>query len=356
MVYEKWGFKPKTFDLIKVLTSMFIHAGFFHLLFNMLYLWLVGCNIEDDWSWPIFLGVYFISGFFAVLLHTAFAPKSTVPLVGASGAIAGIMGAFMVRHFKTRIRFAYFIWVIITRPYMGTFSVYAGVALPIWFLIELACAPGSGQGGTAHWAHIGGFVFGALVGVAMRFFHLEKKYVAPMVEDSFEKLKMSFKMKEATRKMDEGDITGALPLLIACLGEEPGNYDAALMLARIHHEKNRVEDAAAMYNEAVKRMIEAGDADVLYACYEEIKEKELLCRISEQNIFQSALFFEEKEDFSHAVRLYGMYIVLFPEGRVRAKAIHRAYLLFKNKLNKPDIAAQALDYMQQEYPDHTRTA
>jgi len=165
MVYEQWGFKPRTFDLIKIITSMFIHAGFFHLLFNMLYLWLVGCNIEDDWSWPIFLGVYFISGFFAVLLHTAFAPKSTVPLVGASGAIAGVMGAFMVRHFKTRIRFAYFIWVIVTRPFMGTFAVYAGVALPIWFLIELACAPGGGEGGTAHWAHIGGFAFGALVGV-----------------------------------------------------------------------------------------------------------------------------------------------------------------------------------------------
>ena len=356
MVYEKWGFKPKIFDLIKILTSMFIHAGFFHLLFNMLYLWLVGCNIEDDWSWPIFLGVYFISGFFAVLLHTLFAPKSTVPLVGASGAIAGIMGAFMVRHFKTRIRFAYFIWVIVTRPFMGTFSIYAGVALPIWFLIELACAPGSGEGGTAHWAHIGGFAFGALVGVAMRFLHLEKKYVAPMVEDSFEKLKMSFKMKEATRKMDDGDITGALPLLIACLGEEPANFDAALMLARIHHEKGNVQDAAAMYNEAIKRMTAVDDAEALEACYEELREKELLPHVSEQNVFQSALFFEKREDFSIAVRLYGLYIVLFPKGRVRAKAIHRAHLLFKNKLNKPDIAEQALDYLQQEHPDHTLPA
>jgi len=352
MVYHKWGFTPKTFDLIKVFTSMFIHAGFFHLLFNMLYLWLVGCNIEDDWSGPIFLGVYFISGFFAVLLHTAFVPKSTVPLVGASGAIAGVMGAFMVRHFKTRVRFAYFVWVIVTRPFMGTFAVYAGVALPIWFLIELACAPGSGEGGTAHWAHIGGFVFGALVGGAMKFLHLEKKFVAPMVDDSFEKLKMSFKMKEATRKMDTGDVAGALPLLIACLGEEPSNFDAALMLARIHHEKGNTHDATAMYNEALKRMIAEGNSEALQAGYAEAKEKALISTITEQNIFQGAMFFEKKEDFANAAKLYGMYIALFPRGNARAKAIYRTYTLFKNKLNQPVIADQALDFLKQEYPDH----
>lgn len=352
MVYHKWGFTPESFDLIKAFTSMFIHAGFFHLLFNMLYLWLVGCNIEDDWSWPIFLGVYFVSGVIAVLLHTAFAPKSTVPLVGASGAIAGIMGAFMVRHFKTRIRFAYFIWVIIARPLMGTFSIYAGVALPIWFLIELACAPGSGESGTAHWAHIGGFAFGALVGVAMKFLHLEKKYVAPLVEDSFEKLKMSFKMKEATRKMDAGDVAGALPLLIACLGEEPANFDAALMLARIHHEKGNTRNAAAMYNEALKRMIAQENTEALQAGYEEIKEQGLVSRITEQNIFQGGMFFEEKENFSNAVRLYGMYISLFPKGKVRAKAIYRTCMLFKNKLHQPVIAEQAMAFLKQEYPEY----
>jgi membrane associated rhomboid family serine protease len=352
IVYEKYGLKPSKFDFIKVITSMFIHAGFLHLFFNMLYLWLVGCNIEDDWSWPIFLGLYLISGFFAVLLHTLMSPQSTIPLVGASGAIAGIMGAFMVRHFKTKVRFAYFIWLLFTRPYVGTFAIYAGIALPLWFLIELACAPVGGDSGTAHWAHIGGFVFGALVGAAMKYLHLEKKYVAPMVEDSFEKLKMSFSMREATRKMDEGNIDEAIPLLLATIREEPDNVDAPLILARIYGEQGKTNEAVSMYNTALDRMIIDGNIEALRACYEEAKEKGLIEKLSEKNIYQSAVLFEKKERFADAVKSYGMYIALFPIGKVRAKALCRTYILFKHKLKQPSLAEQALALLKKEYPGH----
>ncbi len=135
-VFNQVGFKPKEFNFLKMISSMFVHENFFHLLFNMIFLWLVGCNIEDDWSWKVFLGLYLVSGIVAILFHSAVYPKSDVPLIGASGAIAGVMGAFMIRHYKTKIRFAYFIWLIF-RPYFGTFSIYAGVALPFWFLQRL---------------------------------------------------------------------------------------------------------------------------------------------------------------------------------------------------------------------------
>ncbi len=135
-VFDRWGFVPGRFSLWKLLTSLFIHGNFLHLLFNMLFLWLVGCNIEDDWSRPVFLGVYGLSGIAAALLHMAAFPASQQPLIGASGAIAGIMGAFMVRHFTTRVRFVYFFWALI-RPFFGTFSVWAGVALPFWFLQQV---------------------------------------------------------------------------------------------------------------------------------------------------------------------------------------------------------------------------
>jgi membrane associated rhomboid family serine protease len=85
-IFHQLGFIPKKFDIIKIFSSIFIHNDFFHLLFNMLFLWLVGCNIEDDWSWKVFLGFYLISGLFACLLHTAAFPQSTVPLIGASGS------------------------------------------------------------------------------------------------------------------------------------------------------------------------------------------------------------------------------------------------------------------------------
>lgn len=350
LVFEQLGFKPNQFDIIKMFTSMFIHANFFHLLFNMLFLWLVGCNIEDDWSWKIFLGLYFLSGFFACLMHFIVFPKSPVPLVGASGAIAGVMGAFMIRHYRTKIRFAYFLWFFF-RPYFGTFSVYAGIALPFWFVQQILGVSWSSESGTAYWAHIGGFIFGAAVSTTFRFLGIEKKYIAPMVEESFEKYKVSPSMKEATQRMDSGDTAGALPMLLTIINEEPYNYDAPLMLARIYCEKEHHDDAALMYNNALKIIMQTDDSAVLLSTYEEIKEKGLLEKLSEKNIYSVASMFESHNRFEEAVHMYGAYIQLFPEGRVRAKAIHRTFLVFKEKLGKEEMAQKALDFLKKEYPD-----
>lgn len=351
MVFERWGFTPKKFEFLKIFSSMFIHANFLHLLFNMLFLWLVGCNIEDDWSWKVFLGLYLISGVIACLLHTAFFPKSTVPLIGASGAIAGIMGAFMIRHYKTKIRFAYFLWFILIRPYYGTFAIYAGIALPFWFLQQIIFASGGAESGTAHWAHVGGFVFGAVVGISMKIFGIEKKYVAPMVEDSFEKLKMSPKMKEVNKKLDTGDTTGAIPLLLMVINEEPQNFDALLMLARIYFEKGLRDDAIVMYKKAFDLILRIEDSNLILSTYEEIREKEILNNMPEKNIYNLASFLEKAAKYEEAARLFGLYIQLYPGGKVRPKAIYRAHLLFKDKLNNKTMAQHALAFLKKEYPD-----
>lgn len=350
-VFDQYGVTPKKFDFFKMFSSMFIHGDFFHLLFNMLFLWLVGCNIEDDWSWKVFCGLYLVSGVAAVLMHVAMFPNSSAPLIGASGAIAGIMGAFMIRHYKTKIRLAWFIWVFITRPFFGTFSVYAGIALPIWFLMEIGCASRSVEVGTAHWAHIGGFVFGALIGVSMRFLGIEKKYVAPMVEESFEKLKMSPKMKEANKRLDAGDTAGAMPLLLAVINEEPYNADAPLTLARVYYEKGHLDDAVVMYNKAIEAILRIQDKDLLQSTKEELKEKDIINKLTEKNMYSCAAFLEGIADYEEAVKLFGLYTKIFPNGKVRSKVIYRTYLLFKNKLNNEAMAQSALVFLKKEYPD-----
>jgi hypothetical protein len=317
----------------------------------MLFLWMVGCNIEDDWSWKLFLGLYLLSGFVACLFHAAAFPKSEVPLVGASGAIAGIMGAFMIRHYKTKIRFIYFLWIFITRPFFGTFSIYAGIALPFWFIQQIFGASWSVESGVAYWAHIGGFIFGASISAAFRFLGLEKKYIAPMVEDSFEKLKISQKMKEVYRKMDAGDTVGAMPLLLAIIGEEPQNFDAPLMLARIYFEKGNHDDAIVMYNKAFEIMLRMEDVDLILSTYEEIKEKNLLSKLSEKNVYNCATFLERHEKFEEAIKLFVLYIRLFPKGKVRQKAIYRTFLIFKHKLNNERMALGALEMLKKEYPE-----
>ncbi len=349
-VFHQWGFIPKEMDILKTLSSMFIHGDFFHLLFNMLFLWLVGCNIEDDWSWKVFIPLYVVSGVVACLLHAAMYPDSTSPLIGASGAIAGIMGAFMIRHYKTKVRFAYFFWFF--RVVFGTFSIYAGIALPLWFIQEMACAAGwSAPDGTAHWAHVGGFAFGAVIGLSLKFFGLEKKYIAPMVEDSFEKLKTSPRMREINKMLNTGDAVAAIPLLLGVIDEEPENYDAPLMLARIYHEKGNLDSAVVMYNQALAAMNRAQDCDVVLSTLEEMREKNLISEISEKNLYNCAVMLETGERHREAAELFGIYVRQFPEGRVRAKALHRLHRLFKEKLDEPVLAEQSRAFLKKEHPD-----
>jgi membrane associated rhomboid family serine protease len=356
LIFEQLGFKPKEFNIMKMFTSMFVHANFFHLLFNMLFLWLVGCNIEDSWSWKVFLGLYLLAGVVAILFHAVAFPKSEVPLIGASGAIAGVMGAFMIRHYKTKIRIAYFIWFFITRPFLGTFSIYAGIALPFWFLEQIFGATWSvGEAGTAYWAHIGGFIFGAAIGLSLKFLGLEKKYIAPMVEESFEKLKASPKMKEAYKKLDSEDRGGAIPLLLAVISEEPQNYDAPLMLARMYCEKGSLDDALVMYNKALTIVLRIEDTEIITALYEELKEKVFIQKLSDKNIYNLAQFFEKVSKYAEAVKLYGIYVNNFPASAIRPKAIYRIYMLFKEKLNEQSLAQSARAFLIKEYPHFSIT-
>ncbi len=149
-VYWRFGYIPADPSLLALFTSMFLHGGWMHLLGNMLFLWLVGGSLEDRWGRVCFSVFYIASGVVAALIHGAMIPQSHVPMVGASGAIAGLMGAFLVRLATTRIRFFY--WFIIFR---GAFSVPAYVALPFWLLQQFSMAR-SGTGGGhrrvgAHW-------------------------------------------------------------------------------------------------------------------------------------------------------------------------------------------------------------
>ncbi len=353
LIFEQLGYKPNQFDVVKLITSLFVHANFFHLLFNMLFLWLVGCNIEDDWTWKVFLGLYFMSGIVATMFHSIFYPGSDIPLIGASGAIAGIMGAFMIRHFKTKIRLVYFLWLFI-RPYFGVFSVYAGIALPIWFFEQIWAASWSAGlkgGGTAYWAHIGGFIFGAVVGMLMKYMGLEKKYIEPVIEESFEKLKLSPNMKEANQKLETGDTAGAIPLLLRVVAEEPRNVDALLTLVHIYIEKGQINDAQVMYDKALGVALMTDDAELTKMIYDELKEKNLLERISENNLYRLGSFLEKLSKFEEAVKIYELYINNFNQAKLRSKAIYRIHVLCRDKLNNEEKAKSMLAVLHNEYPD-----
>jgi len=154
-------FAPET--QLDILRSMFLHGGWAHLLGNMLYLYLFGDNLEDRFGRPLFLLLYIICGYAAVVAQVLIDPMSTIPLVGASGAIAGVLGSYLVLFPNVRVR-----GIIL----LGLFSRFADLpawlVLALWFVLQLfsglaSLGPQMGGGGVAFFAHIGGFICGALL-------------------------------------------------------------------------------------------------------------------------------------------------------------------------------------------------
>ena len=144
-----------------ILTSMFMHGGWMHLIGNMWFLWVFGNNIEDSMGHFRYIIFYVLCGVLASVAHIMFAPGSTVPTVGASGAISGIMGAYMVLYPKVRVQTLIFLIV-----YIRIIPLTAVTVLGLWFALQLfsgVIQGGVGGGGVAFWAHVGGFIAGVVL-------------------------------------------------------------------------------------------------------------------------------------------------------------------------------------------------
>ena len=152
---------------ITVLTSMFLHGGFLHLGGNMLYLWIFGNNIEDIMGHGRFIVFYLLAGLAAVFAHAVTAPESTVPMIGASGAISGVLGAYLLLFPKARVQV-----LLLLGVFTRIVPVPAVVVLGFWFVVQIlngVFSLGGPGGGVAWFAHIGGFVTGlALIKIFQR--------------------------------------------------------------------------------------------------------------------------------------------------------------------------------------------
>lgn len=143
-----------------VVTSMFLHGSWMHLIGNMWFLWVFGNNIEDSMGHARYVVFYLVCGTLAATAHMASAPGSAIPTVGASGAISGIMGAYLVLYPRVRVHTLFFFFIFIR-----VIPIPAWVMLLYWFALQVlsgSAAAGSG-GGVAFWAHVGGFVAGVVL-------------------------------------------------------------------------------------------------------------------------------------------------------------------------------------------------
>ena len=159
---SQFGLVPDRFAAANIFTSMFLHGGWLHVLGNMWFLWIFGDNIEDILGHGKFLLFYLLCGVAAALAQVLMDPTSRLPMVGASGAIAGVMGAYMVKFPRARIVNLVFIFFFIT-----TIDVPAWAMLIYWFALQLfggfdsiVSSQYTQGGGTAYLAHVGGFLAG----------------------------------------------------------------------------------------------------------------------------------------------------------------------------------------------------
>jgi membrane associated rhomboid family serine protease len=179
-----YALTPNAVELSDFVTSMFLHADIIHLIGNMWFLWIVGDNVEDRYGHWIYIVFYMLAGIVAGIVHvfTITPAGASIPTVGASGAISGMMGAYLFLFPRAKILF----WVFPLSFWTGLIKIPSFIAITAWFLLQLYMTFWyKGEADlVAYWAHIGGFVFGAGVTFMLRLFKLVSpgNYLPPSAE------------------------------------------------------------------------------------------------------------------------------------------------------------------------------
>lgn len=254
----KYAYHPVDPTPWSYVTACFLHGGWLHLIFNMWFLWLAGTVLEDLWGRIVYPIFYLATGVLANAVHGVVFPHSLIPALGASGAIAGLMGAFLARFPKTKIRLGWLLFIKIIK-----FEVPAYIILPMWLGIQLfwgVLARSFGaEGGIAYWAHIGGFAFGALGAVLLRATGIEQ--TANQAIEAKVTWSADPRIVRATESLGENNPAGAVYALSELVKERPESLDAWELLLKAQHRKQDLEGQKETLATLCRMRVAAGDLD-----------------------------------------------------------------------------------------------
>jgi len=255
--YRKWGFTPADPGLVTLVTHVFMHAGWIHLLSNLFLFFLAGPALEDRWGRPLFGAFFVAAGVASGLFFALMTRDGSLPLVGASGAISGVLGAFLVRFLRTEINFAYFFFIGF-RVIQGPFQTPAWAMLPLWFANELFSAwlvdAVGVSSGVAYWAHVGGFLFGVGAALAVRGAKLEERFIHSAIEAKVTLARGNPAVEEAGRLRAAGDALGAFALLEAESRKKPEDPDVGVAFWDAAVALQRPDAAASALARAIRRL------------------------------------------------------------------------------------------------------
>ena len=327
--YVRFGYIPAEPSFISLFTCLFIHAGWLHLIGNMFFLYLAGCSIEDIWGRPLYTGFFLLSGIAATMAHALKYPADTAPLVGASGAIAGLMGAFLVRLYDTKISFVYlFGWW-----FRGTFKAPAYIMLPLWlaqqFFYAMLDKDGSYQ--VAFWAHIGGFAFGALFAFGMKRFQIEERFIAPKIERKVG-LAQHPDFLRAMNLSEQENYPDALILLHRVVRDDPNHLEAYLEMRRIA-ELNKDVTSYTKFSVAIfDILLRTRDWDLLLDVYQQYQNSPFRQPLPAKSLLGLGTFFEETLDFRSAAEHYEEVTTNHPQDPVSLRAYSKLARLYFDKM------------------------
>lgn len=312
------GFRPNMQGFYTWFTSMFLHADpIFHLGWNMFFLWLFGSVLEDALGKLRYAIVYFTSGLVAALVHglivALFIPQmAMVPAIGASGALAGVMGVFAVRFYKNQISIAYFVWVLIFMKW-GVVELTSVVGLGLWFgrellsgLIQIA----AGMSGVASWAHIGGFAFGAAVAFI---FKLVKEADTEYLAD------------EAKDYAQAGAHELAASRFQKLAGEDPRNADAHAQMAHsmFLSQNGDKTKAAGEFRKAIELYMRQRREDDAFAAFQRLSEANPELPLDAKTLLTMGGLCEGRCNYELALRTYQTVMERAPDSWEAEKAQFR---------------------------------
>lgn len=331
-IRDQYAFVPGEPRSSAYLTANFLHSGWLHLIGNMWFLWLAGFILEDTWGRLIYPIFYLIAGAFALQVHAWFNPGSMVPTVGASGAVAALMGAFLTRFPNMKIQMA---WVLgLLRIYKFQASAYW--LLPLWLVTEIFYGSLFGQAsGVAHWAHVGGFVFGAAAGFGIRKSGLEQ-VAEKGIQEKIAWVSHPL-LAVANEQLEKGQLDAAIENLRKLLVEDPNSIDALRMLQQIYWRKNDLNaHREALENLCALQLKRKETQDALQS-YEEYKNSGGT-HLTASTWLELCRQLEDQQDLERAVKEYEMLASAYPADKQSLLARMAAGRLCLKRLSDPKRA------------------
>ncbi len=333
----RYGFRPSDWSVRGAFGHMFLHGGFMHLLGNMVFLWLVGCILELAWGRMLFLGLYIAGGLCAVTLFGIVYQTSVVPLVGASGAIAALMGAYAVLYGRRRIKVFYSLGF-----YFNYTMVPGLVILALWMgneIFQLLLGP---ESRVAYMAHIGGLGGGALMGLVRR--RLRGEDPEEILEQAKEPgEKAASLLDEALKRVEKLDTKGARVLLQQMLQIDPGNRTA---LTQMYH-LDKIDPGCGEFHDSARRLLthlvddRQAHRETL-AVYREYIQKAHGPRLPSSLLFTVSSYFAATGHLEEAERIMGYLLKKKPDLAKMPKGL----LHIARACVKDGLTGKARNYLQ----------